>query len=141
MIPLSEPSNNWIERSTDTDNLRSQRPGMKHLHEGQRASCTRIDRLQRCECCLRRKNALIFRQAACEPHEWERKRLAGARLLPLASLFADLDLLDSLDAQAKILVYCEHGIRSVAASRYLREQGYDAYNLIVDWAQWAREQG
>lgn len=75
-----------------------------------------------------------------EPHEWDVKRLAGARLIPLGELFGDPDVLDTLDRRTKILVYCEHGIRSVGASRFLREHGYDASNLVVDWAQWRREQ-
>ena len=44
-----------------------------------------------------------------EPHEWERKRLACARLLPLASLLTDPDLVDSLDAQATGLVAAARG--------------------------------
>ncbi|MBK5913646.1 HesA/MoeB/ThiF family protein [Rhodocyclus purpureus] len=90
---------------------------------------------------LRARGERIVLLDVREPQEWEEKRLAGAHLLPLASLFSEPDQLESLDANAKILVYCEHGIRSAGASRYLREQGYDAYNLVVDWAQWEREQG
>ena len=70
-----------------------------------------------------------------EPHEWESGHIEGALHLPLGKLLVAPELLDTLNRLEPIVVYCQHGMRSARAVGYLREQGYDAFNLIVDWSQ------
>ncbi len=70
-----------------------------------------------------------------EPHEWESGHIEGALHLPLGKLLVAPEVLDTLNRLEPIVVYCQHGMRSARAVGYLREQGYDAFNLIVDWSQ------
>jgi len=56
-----------------------------------------------------------------EPWEWEICRLPGALLVPLAELENHLD---ALDPQREIIVYCHHGLRSMAAVNRLRAAGF-----------------
>ena len=70
-----------------------------------------------------------------EPHEWEICRLEGADLIPLGSLPAELNRLDSAD---EIVIYCRSGNRSAHAVRLLQEAGFrKVYNLgggILAWS-------
>ena len=68
-----------------------------------------------------------------ETHEWESQGLPGSRHLPLARLLGDPAALSGLDRSATIVTYCAHGIRSASATRHLRQNGYEAYSLAVDW--------
>lgn len=70
-----------------------------------------------------------------ELHEWQTKHLPNARLVPLHSLLSDQTVLDSLERQKTIVVYCEHGTRSARACQYLIERGFSACNLIIDWTK------
>lgn len=56
-----------------------------------------------------------------EPWEWKIGHLAGARHLPLGNFAAATT---ALDAAEEIVVYCHHGVRSLAAARFLAEQGF-----------------
>lgn len=69
-----------------------------------------------------------------EPQEWQNGHLEGAQLLPLGQLLSTPDALNGISRTLPLVVYCQHGIRSLSAVRYLREQGFDAFNLIVDWS-------
>jgi len=60
-------------------------------------------------------------------------KLAGAKLIPLGQLSANLNMLDK---SKKVLVYCRSGNRSVSASRILESNGFTAVNMsggILDW--------
>lgn len=70
-----------------------------------------------------------------EPHEWANGHLEGALHIPLGRLLVAPEVLDSLSRQEPLVVYCQHGMRSARAVGYLREHGYDAFNLLVDWSQ------
>lgn len=57
-----------------------------------------------------------------------------ARLLPIYQL---PDEVPSLDANLKTVLVCEHGIRSMDASYYLLNNGFNqVYNLTSGMAEW-----
>lgn len=56
-----------------------------------------------------------------EPWEWELVRLDGAVHVPLAT-FAQAAA--TLDRSAEIVLYCHHGMRSLAAGNYLSQLGF-----------------
>jgi rhodanese-related sulfurtransferase len=73
--------------------------------------------------------------------EWVHAHIAGATLLPLPELAEKVDqLVDYFEKS--IVVYCHHGGRSLAATKYLRQRGFlqvhsmaggiDAWSQIVD---------
>ncbi len=61
-------------------------------------------------------------------------RIPGSTLVPVQELMARVT---ELDPARPTLVYCEHGVRSVRAALFLREQGFQViFNLrggIVAW--------
>jgi adenylyltransferase/sulfurtransferase len=72
-----------------------------------------------------------------EPAEWAVARIDGARLIPLATLQRAAS---SLDRSREIVVHCHHGIRSLAAVRYLRAEGFERiWNLAGGIARWSSE--
>jgi len=68
-----------------------------------------------------------------EPHEWASGHLEGAQHIPLGQLLTSPEVLVPLNRSEPMVVYCQHGIRSMNAVRYLRDKGFDAFNLRVDW--------
>jgi adenylyltransferase/sulfurtransferase len=56
-----------------------------------------------------------------EPHEWEIARIAGAQLIPMATLAGALS---ELDASRDIVVHCKVGSRSAKAVRQLQAAGF-----------------
>ena len=72
-----------------------------------------------------------------EPGEWAIARIEGATLVPLGTLER---VAPTLDRQRETVVYCHHGIRSAAAARYLRSQGFERVsNLAGGIARWSAE--
>ncbi|MGH9740853.1 MAG: rhodanese-like domain-containing protein [Candidatus Acidiferrum sp.] len=58
-----------------------------------------------------------------EPWEYDLCRIPGARLIPLGTLPANLNAL--LDA-GNVICYCHHGMRSLDAAAWLRQQGVES---------------
>jgi len=58
-----------------------------------------------------------------EQWEYDLCRIAGAKLIPLRTLPANLNTL--LDAD-EVICYCHHGIRSLDAAVWLRQQGVES---------------
>lgn len=58
-----------------------------------------------------------------ENDEWHICRIEGARLVPL-SAFPEQSPLNLQDKAEHIIVYCHHGVRSMRATLWLRQQGY-----------------
>jgi rhodanese-related sulfurtransferase len=58
-----------------------------------------------------------------EQWEYDLCRIAGAKLIPLGTLPANLNTL--LDAD-EVICYCHHGIRSLDAAVWLRQQGVES---------------
>ncbi|HUE26228.1 MAG TPA: rhodanese-like domain-containing protein [Solirubrobacteraceae bacterium] len=68
-----------------------------------------------------------------EPDEYERGRIAGARLLPLGDLVAQAE---TIDRDRPIVFYCRSGSRSAMATEAFRGAGFDAHNMtggLLDW--------
>jgi adenylyltransferase/sulfurtransferase len=58
-----------------------------------------------------------------EPWEYELCRIPNAKLIPLGTLPANLNAL--LDAD-DVICYCHHGMRSLDAAVWLRQQGVES---------------
>ena len=63
-------------------------------------------------------------------------RIAGAKLIPLGQLSANLNMLDK---SKKVLVYCRSGNRSVSASRILEGNGFTVINMSGGINEWRSE--
>jgi rhodanese-related sulfurtransferase len=72
-----------------------------------------------------------------EPREYDVCRLPGATLIPLGSLPANLNkLLDADD----VVLYCHHGMRSLDAAVWLRQQGVaSAKSMAGGIERWSTE--
>lgn len=74
-----------------------------------------------------------------EPDEWQRGRIPGATHLPMMRLLEIDSVVPNKDA--RVIVYCSHGIRSLLAADALKRQGYkNAASILGGLAAWA-EQG
>lgn len=77
-----------------------------------------------------------------EPQEHSIARIAGSELIPLRTIPAALGKMQADAKQATLIVFCHHGVRSLNAVHWLREQGVeacqsmaggiDAWSLTVD---------
>lgn len=75
-----------------------------------------------------------------EPWEFEEARIEGSVLIPLGQI--QTRAAGELDSQAHIVAICHHGQRSMSATAWLRDQGFervqslhggvDAWSLEVD---------
>ena len=72
-----------------------------------------------------------------EPAEWELVHLEGGRLL--TQELVD-EILSDWDKDAPIVCYCHHGIRSMQAALFLRQQGFTSVRSMRGGIDaWARE--
>lgn len=72
-----------------------------------------------------------------EQWEWSHVHLPSSRLIPLGSLPTQVETLPRVGA---LVILCHHGGRSLQATRFLREIGYDnAVNLAGGIDRWASE--
>ena len=72
-----------------------------------------------------------------ERYEWEIGRIAGARLVPLATLD---DELESFRRRREIVIYCKSGVRSLEAARRLASFGIDnVSNLAGGILRWRED--
>jgi adenylyltransferase/sulfurtransferase len=55
-----------------------------------------------------------------EPHEYELCRIEGSVLIPMGSIPANLQ---KLDTDEDVICFCHHGIRSMDVANWLRAQG------------------
>ena len=58
-----------------------------------------------------------------EPAEFQVARIAGAELIPMRTVPAQLQRLEAAADDAMLIVYCHHGVRSLNVVNWLREQG------------------
>jgi rhodanese-related sulfurtransferase len=61
-----------------------------------------------------------------EPHEYQTARIEGSELIPMRSVPARVAELEDRAADATLIVYCHHGVRSLQVVNWLREQGVEA---------------
>jgi adenylyltransferase/sulfurtransferase len=72
-----------------------------------------------------------------EPWEFDICRIAGAKLMPLGSLPSNLPVFEQAD---EIIIYCHHGMRSLDAVAWLRQQGVEgARSMAGGIERWSRE--
>ena len=72
-----------------------------------------------------------------EQFEWDIARLPGARLVPLATL---PDVIETLDPNREVVVYCKGGSRSRAAASHLADAGFARVaNLTGGILRWQEE--
>ena len=72
-----------------------------------------------------------------EPWEWGIVHLPGARLVPLSHLD---QLLPTLDPERATVVYCHHGVRSIAAAERLLQAGFSqVWHLAGGIDRWREE--
>jgi rhodanese-related sulfurtransferase len=58
-----------------------------------------------------------------EEDEWRICRIEGAELAPL-SRFGEEARIRFTDRDQRLIIYCHHGMRSLRAAKWLREQGF-----------------
>jgi len=72
-----------------------------------------------------------------EPWEYEVCRIAGAKLIPMGTIPANLQ---SLDTDDDVICYCHHGVRSLDVAVWLRKQGVaGAKSLAGGIERWSLE--
>jgi rhodanese-related sulfurtransferase len=72
-----------------------------------------------------------------EPWEFERCRIEGAELLPMASVPSRFN---QIDPQREVVVICHHGVRSFHVARFLEHNGFpNVINLTGGVDAWAKE--
>jgi rhodanese-related sulfurtransferase len=72
-----------------------------------------------------------------EQWEYDLCKLPGAKLVPLGTLPANLNML--LDAE-DVICYCHHGMRSLDAAVWLRQQGVEsAKSMAGGIERWSAE--
>jgi rhodanese-related sulfurtransferase len=73
-----------------------------------------------------------------EPQEHALARIAGADLIPMRSVPAELQSLEARADSAPLIVFCHHGVRSLNVVNWLRQQGLDACQSMTggidDWS-------
>jgi len=85
---------------------------------------------------LRRGDALELVDVR-EPYEWRIARIEGARLVPLGRIGASIA---ELPRDREIVLYCHHGVRSLAAADFLAAQGFDGlWNLSGGIDRWSAD--
>ncbi|HTS51410.1 MAG TPA: rhodanese-like domain-containing protein [Bryobacteraceae bacterium] len=58
-----------------------------------------------------------------EPPEFQTARIAGAELIPMRTVPAELQRLDAAADDSTLVVFCHHGVRSLNVVNWLRQQG------------------
>src|SRR5256885_10428032 len=72
-----------------------------------------------------------------EQWEYETCRIEGAKLIPMRTIPANLQALDTGD---DVICYCHHGMRSLDVAAWLRRQGIgQARSLAGGVASWSHE--
>jgi rhodanese-related sulfurtransferase len=72
-----------------------------------------------------------------EPWEFDVCRIAGAKLIPMGQIPANLQ---SLDVDEEVICYCHHGMRSLDVAVWLRNQGVaSAKSLAGGIERWSQE--
>lgn len=70
--------------------------------------------------------------------EWHTAHIPGSVHIPLDRLAEHVDTLP-LDRAEHIAVLCHHGVRSMKATLFLREKGFDAFSIAGGIDLWARD--
>lgn len=71
-----------------------------------------------------------------EPWEFEICHIQGAQLIPLGRLQAESG---TLPKDRPVVAVCHHGMRSMQATNWLRQNGFKAINLTGGIDRWAAQ--
>lgn len=75
-----------------------------------------------------------------EPFEVQRASIAGSAVIPMNSIPAAIQSLETQAGEATLIVFCHHGIRSLSVVSWLRQQGIEAcQSMSGGIEQWSRE--
>jgi rhodanese-related sulfurtransferase len=75
-----------------------------------------------------------------EPQEFAIARIEGGELVPMRTVPASLAQLQARAAEAPLIVYCHHGVRSMNVVHWLRGQGIEACQSMSGGIDaWSRE--
>lgn len=66
-----------------------------------------------------------------EASEFQIARIAGAELIPMRTVPAELSRLDAQAEETPLIVICHHGVRSLNVVHWLREQGVSACQSLA----------
>ena len=73
-----------------------------------------------------------------QPDEWDICHLDGAQLVPLGEFPYRLEALKE-DTERGVVVYCHHGMRSLRATAFLRENGVEnVFSMAGGIDAWSR---
>jgi rhodanese-related sulfurtransferase len=85
---------------------------------------------------LRTKNALFI--DVREPWEFNTAKIEGSTLMPMGDVSARAH--QELDPDARVVVLCHHGVRSMNVTAWLRNQGFEqAQSLRGGIDAWSAE--
>jgi adenylyltransferase/sulfurtransferase len=70
--------------------------------------------------------------------DWEHQlcRIDGAKHVPLNAIPANLGVFEEAD---DVVLYCHHGMRSLDAAAFLRQQGVNAHSMAGGIERWSLE--
>lgn len=72
-----------------------------------------------------------------EPHELATGKIDGAMHIPIGTLLADEDSVGNIQSHTRVIVYCQHGVRSLSAAAQLVEMGFtNVFHLKGGMARW-----
>lgn len=75
-----------------------------------------------------------------EPGEFQLARIAGAELIPMRTVPAELSRLDAQAEETPLVIFCHHGVRSLNVVEWLRHQGVTACQSMAGGIdRWSRE--
>jgi len=75
-----------------------------------------------------------------EANEWALTRIEGAELVPMNTIPANMQALESKSDEGNLIVYCHHGTRSLQVVAWLREQGVaGCYSMAGGIDRWSQE--
>ena len=75
-----------------------------------------------------------------EPQEFTICRIEGSELMPMNTVPAELQRLESLADAGDIITICHHGVRSLQVVAWLREHGIsNCYSMAGGIDRWSRE--
>ena len=67
------------------------------------------------------------------PQEYASKKIDGAKLVPLQELESRVS---EIPKDKEVILYCQNGIRSLIACRYLKKLGYSVKNMAGGISRW-----
>lgn len=89
---------------------------------------------------LRASGETLFLIDVRETNEWALTRIEGAELVPMNTVPANVQTLESKADEGDLIVYCHHGMRSLQVVSWLRAQGVErCYSMAGGIDRWSQE--